>query len=495
MQTQLELHRRVASLAGLGIFERNFVTGVNYWNAVIREILEVEPNSLQTLEESINYYKRPELIRALVDDAIRTGLPEVAQMELITAMKNRKWVKVRIQAAWENGKCIGIYGTLEDVTEKVLLLGLLEEQEKRFAKAFDFAPIGMALVSLTGGWIKINANLSKLLGYSESEFLSHNFRDYTHPEDIDTDLGHLQELLEGRTESYSMEKRYFHKDGRVIWALLNVSLVRNEEDKPLYFVSQIKDISESKRHIETIRAQNSRLLSFAHIVSHNLRPHAGNMQMLTDMILNEEDTDERIKLTAMLHANSGNLIETLDNLNEIVKINDNALAEKTTVNLGAAAQRALDILSAAVMQSDAYIALSDPGNAWIDTVPAYIESILVNLISNALKYKHPDRRPHVSVNIECREGQVWLAVVDNGIGIDLARHGHKLFGMYNTFHRHPDARGLGLFLVKNQVESMGGRISAESKPGVGTTFTIEFEPPGPAPSHPRNSTSGPRMNS
>ncbi len=475
MQTQLELYQHVASLAGLGIFERNFVTGANYWNAVIREILEVDEDCLWTLDEAINYYRRPELIRALVNDAIRTGLPEVAEMELITAKKNRRWVKVRIQAKWENGKCIGIYGALEDVTEKVRLLKLLEEREERFAKAFDFAPIGMALVSLSGGWIKINANLSKLLGYGENEFLSHKFQDYTHPDDLDKDLGHLRDLIKGRTESYSTEKRYFHRDGRIIWALLNVSLVRDDEDKPLYFVSQIKDISERRRHTETIRAQNSRLLSFAHIVSHNLRSHAGNIQMLTDMILNEEDTQERIKLTNMLYANSGNLIETLNNLNEVVKINDNAQAEKTPVNLGEAAQRVLDILSAAVIQSNADIALSNPGNAWIDIVPAYIESILVNLVSNALKYRHPDRRPHISVNIECRETHVSLTVADNGLGIDLALHGHKLFGMYKTFHRHPDARGLGLFLVRNQVEAMGGRIWAESTPGVGTAFTIEFE--------------------
>lgn len=471
----LELFQRIAPLAGLGIFEQNFITGSIYCNPVMRQIFEVGETFFPSLEESIGYYQHPERMRALLDNAIRTGLPEAGQLELVTANRNRKWVKVRLQADYEQEKCIGIYGTLEDVTENIRLLNLLEEREKRFSNAFDFAPIGMALVSLTGSWIKINASLTRLLGYGESEFLRHTFQDYTHPEDLDTDLGNLNELLDGKTESYSMEKRYFHKDGRVIWTQLNVSLVRDEHDKPLYFISQIKDISERKRYAETIRAQNSRLLNFTHIVSHNLRSHAGNIQMLSDMIISEGDRGEQMSLIRMLHANAGNLIETLDNLNEVIKIQDNAQAEKTPVHLGEVTQRVFEILSAAVLQSHADIVVNNPDDIWLNIVPAYIESIFINLITNAIKYRNPDRALKITVDMERRGTVTSIRIADNGLGMDLDLHGHKLFGMYKTFHRHPDARGMGLFLVKNQVEAMGGRIWADSQPGAGMTFTIEFE--------------------
>lgn len=474
MQTKLDLYQRATPLAGIGIFERNFLTGEIYWNTVIREILEVGDDFAPAFEEALQFYRRPELISRLIDKAVISGQPESDELELITAKNAQKWVKVRVQADNKAGKCIRIYGTLEDITANVRLLHKLEEREKRFTQAFDHAPIGMALVSPAGHWIKVNQSLCKLLGYTEEEFLKHTFQDFTYPDDLDKDLDQLSQLLEGLIGSYSMEKRYFHADGRVIWALLNVSLVRDEADKPLYFVSQVKDISDRKRDVETIRSQNSRLLNFAHIVSHNLRSHTGNIKMLTDMILEEEDLAEKDQLIRMLNVNAGNLLETLDHLNEVVKVHDSGQLGRVPLNLKAEIQRVLDFLSATILQHHAQIQLDVGGEIMLDFSPAYMESILINLIGNSLKYKHPDRNPKVMITASVADGRTTLRISDNGLGIDLSLHGHKLFGMYKTFHKHPDARGMGLFLVKNEVEAMGGQIWAESEPGTGTTFFVEF---------------------
>ncbi|MEO3405499.1 PAS domain S-box protein [Mucilaginibacter sp. CAU 1740] len=475
MQSKLDLYQRVTPLAGLGIFERNFFSGEFYWNSVIRKILDVDENFSPQLEESLKFYKNPQEVRELIDLAIHTQVPQTKRLELITAKNDLKWVTIWIQADVLDGKCMRIYGTLQDITKEIKLQRLLEEREMRFSKAFDHAPIGMALVSLQGGWIKVNRSLCNLLGYDEEGFLQHTFQDFTHPEDLDSDLKQLQELLHGTINTYSMEKRYFHHDGRIIWALLNVSLVHDEFGVPLYFVSQIKDITERKKNSEIIRGQNSRLLNFAHIVSHNLRSHTGNIQMLTNMIITEDDRDEQMNLIKMLNVNAGNLLDTLSNLNEIVKVHDNGQAGKVSVRLEQEVQRVIDILSATIMQSEAQVDIIIAKDLSVEFNPAYLESILINLISNTFKYRHPDRTPRIIITAKKTPSQVLLSVQDNGLGIDLNLHGHKLFGMYKTFHRHPDARGMGLFLVKNQVEAMGGRIWAESEPGTGTTFTIEFE--------------------
>jgi signal transduction histidine kinase len=110
----------------------------------------------------------------------------------------------------------------------------------------------------------------------------------------------------------------------------------------------------------------------------------------------------------------------------------------------------------------------------VQVVPAYLDSILLNLISNAIKYRSPDREATVEIYGGPENGCTLLAVKDNGLGIDLDRHGKKLFGLYKVFHRNEDARGFGLYLTKSQVEAMGGRIQAESAVGTGSTFKVYF---------------------
>ncbi|HIJ86419.1 MAG TPA: PAS domain S-box protein [Desulfuromonadales bacterium] len=118
--------------------------------------------------------------------------------------------------------------------------------EARFSGAFVYSPIGMALVSTEGKWLKANVSLCKMLGYSEEELLTRTFQDITHPDDLETDLNYVSQLLAGEIEDYRMEKRYFHKQGQIIWILLSGSLVRDSDGLPLYFIAQIENITERK---------------------------------------------------------------------------------------------------------------------------------------------------------------------------------------------------------------------------------------------------------
>ncbi|WP_158617534.1 PAS domain S-box protein [Legionella sp. km772] len=123
----------------------------------------------------------------------------------------------------------------------------LEESQSRFHAAFDFAAIGMALVSLEGHFLKVNKSLCQLVGYSEEELLKLTFQDLTYQDDLGTDLKLVQQLLEGEILTYQLEKRYLHKKGTIIWTLLSVSLLRDKENNPLYFISQIQNIDARKK--------------------------------------------------------------------------------------------------------------------------------------------------------------------------------------------------------------------------------------------------------
>ena len=116
-----------------------------------------------------------------------------------------------------------------------------------FQSAFQFAAIGMAIVSPEGKWLRVNHSICEITGYSEGELLTRTFQDITHPDDLDLDLANVRKMLAGEINTYQMEKRYFHKDGSIVWVLLSVSLVSNKSGAPLFFISQIQDITRRKQ--------------------------------------------------------------------------------------------------------------------------------------------------------------------------------------------------------------------------------------------------------
>jgi diguanylate cyclase (GGDEF)-like protein/PAS domain S-box-containing protein len=133
------------------------------------------------------------------------------------------------------------------IAEQQRISKALVETEAHFRNAFDYAAIGMALVSPQGTWLRVNRSLCELVGYSEEELLRSDFQSITHADDVGNDLANLYRLIQGETPTCQVEKRYVHKLGQVVWAMNSVSLVHDAEDKPAHFIFQIQDISERKR--------------------------------------------------------------------------------------------------------------------------------------------------------------------------------------------------------------------------------------------------------
>jgi PAS domain S-box-containing protein len=146
----------------------------------------------------------------------------------------------------------------DEMRERARAQRALQESETHFRNAFDFATIGMALVSVEGRWLQVNRALCQIIGYSESELLALKFQDVTHPDDLDADLQYLKQMRDGEIQTYQMEKRYLHKHGHVVWVLLSVSLVRDEDENPVHFISQIQDIGGRKRAEAAMRESDER---------------------------------------------------------------------------------------------------------------------------------------------------------------------------------------------------------------------------------------------
>ncbi|GAK60638.1 multi-sensor hybrid histidine kinase [Candidatus Vecturithrix granuli] len=149
--------------------------------------------------------------------------------------------------------------SFENITARKQAEAALQESEKRFKSAFQHSAIGIALVSLEGKWLQVNSKVCEIVGYAETELFTKTFQQLTYPEDLERDLNYVRQMLAGEIETYTMEKRYIHKNGGIVWGLLAVSLVRDEAGAPLYFISQIEDITERKQAEEALQESEVRL--------------------------------------------------------------------------------------------------------------------------------------------------------------------------------------------------------------------------------------------
>ncbi len=154
----------------------------------------------------------------------------------------------------EGGRLVGTSAILRDITAERRQANALREAEERFRGAFENAPIGMALVAPDGRWLRVNRAVCEIVGYTENELLERSFQDITHPDDLDSDLEYVGKMLAGEIRAYQLDKRYLHRDGHSVWITLSVSLVHDSGGEPLYFVSQIEDITERKRSQAALEA-------------------------------------------------------------------------------------------------------------------------------------------------------------------------------------------------------------------------------------------------
>lgn len=292
----------------------------------------------------------------------------------------------------------------------------------------------------------------------------------------------LKAYLRGETEMYVNEHRVLCKDNTYKWILDRGKVMEFDADgSPARVIGTHTDITDQKNKehqlrqtLDVVSGQNNRLLNFAYIVSHNLRTHSSNFKMIMDVIADPATgAEEKEELNGHLIKVSEQLNETITNLNEVVSIQTNIAIQTSEVNLHSYVERAKELLGNDIAMWEVEIDNRVPTDATLLYSPAYLESIILNLLSNGIKYRTTTGRPKIVVDYyKDKNGRYILSVADNGIGIDMKRHGHDLFGMYKTFHGNRDARGMGLFLTKNQVESFGGSIKAASELGIGTTFRV-----------------------
>lgn len=360
------------------------------------------------------------------------------------------------------------------------LLESLRESEERFYGAFEHAAVGMALMGLDGQWLQVNPALCRIVGYSEAELLTMTSHSITYPDDLEANHDQVQKVLASKHRFYHLEKRYFHKDGHLVWISLSGSLVQDAQGQPLYFVSLIQDITERKQAEEEIlkalakeKELNELKSRFVSMISHEFRTPLTTIQSAAELLEHYEwSVDQRRERFQQIHASVQHMIQLLEDVLLIGRSDAERLQLKEELlNLPLFCQTLIaDLqLTAGNNYCMTFSSQGDAKEVLID--PKLLRQILTNLLSNAIKYS-PDGGD-VVLELICESEAITLKVNDQGIGIPLDDR-ERLF---DVFYRATNVdtiqgTGLGLAIVKRCVDLYKGHISLESEIGVGTTFTV-----------------------
>ena len=361
--------------------------------------------------------------------------------------------------------------------------------EERWRLSIDNAPVGIALVGLDGRFQRVNGALCRLFGYASEELLAMDFQGLTHDDDVVAGVELVDRLLSGELHHFSMRKRYLHADGHTIWADLSTSLIRNDAGKPLHFVSHITDRSaeveaaeraeEANRELRLQAARLARsnrdLESFALVSSHDLQaPLAtirGYLELLAmdyEVALGDQGNEWLDRAAHAAERMSGQLTSLL----EFARATHDDSAAPEPVVVPEMVNEIVNDLDQLIKATGGVIEVALP-QPLVLIGRAGLRQVLQNLVENSLKYRHPERPPHILVTVT-EDDRRWLfEVCDNGSGIaDEAKA--SVFTMFTRGDKTEPGHGIGLAAARRIVDQWGGNIWADDSPAGGSClrFTV-----------------------
>ncbi|MEN2489991.1 PAS domain-containing protein [Flavobacterium sp. B11] len=399
--------------------------------------------------------------------------------------KGIRWFRVSSKTESSTNGSVIFYGHVSDITELKDKEEKLRISEERFQFALDASTAGIWDWDMVTNSVFYSSLSLKILELESTDIFDDPERwdKIVHPDDLPKYYSDIHDHFDNKIPFYENYHRVMTSSGNYKWILDRGKVIKRDENgKPLRVIGTHTDVSAQKeKELELMKTmklysdQNSRLLNFSHIVSHNLNTQAGNIKSILDLIDADVSKQTVAEMLEYLRAVSNDLNETISNLTQIVKTQSNINIAVVPLKLCEYIEKTISTIKGYDKQRKVTIINNVPKYLTINFNPAYMESVLLNFTTNAIKYAHPDRDPEITFDFAIEpEGFKSLKITDNGLGIDLKVYGDLLFGMYKTFHKHEEARGIGLYITRNQIEAMKGTVEVESEVGVGTSFKIIF---------------------
>ena len=370
----------------------------------------------------------------------------------------------------EDGNAVRMIGAIQDITrqkEEEQRLKLLETviTETKDAVIITESEKSNSTIPKI---VFVNPAFTEMTGYKATEVIGKTPKVFMGRPSIKSEIASLKKALKNRQE-FKFETLNHTKKGEEYWVNFSMIPITNKEGEHSHWVSIQRNITEEKRQekekeqlIRELTQNNSDLKQFSYITSHNLRAPLSNLTGLLNLI--KEIPVENPELKEILNgfSTSTNLLnETINDLVKVIIIKDNPSIQKEEVVIKDVFENVFNQLSYLISQHQPILKVELEKATIVNINKAYLESILLNLFTNAIKYRSPKRTLRILVSAKETAEQTVVTFKDNGIGIDMDRNRDKIFGLYQRFHNHSDSKGLGLYLVRSQVESMGGTISVD----------------------------------
>ncbi len=467
----------------VGIWEFDITTKDVKWSAGFYTILGYKPGEIECsynffLEHLLYYHDKPAFLKAI--NTRNEDNTNTVHIRLLTKASGYQWFESTTKK-WEDNNVPKFTGSLININQAKLLALRSAQNDSFFNETGSIAKVSGFEIDVPSMSLSLSKEAFDIYELSDQvklsideaiSFLEPQYRPLI-TEAIDNAIKFCQ--------PYDMELLFSTAKNNVIWVRAKGVPIIDDFGRCVKIRGIFQDIDNIKKKglalqssITLLNDQNKRLQNFAYIVSHNLRSNTGNLQFMVNLFEEGETEEDKVEVFAHIKSISSGLITTIEHLNEIVKIHTEIDRDRKTLEFEEVFKNVVLALQSNIDSTDAKIEYDFTKCPIISYIPAYLESIMQNLLTNSLKYRHMDRQPVITCRTVKDHNHIYMVFEDNGIGIDMERYGDKVFGMYKTFHQNPDAKGIGLFITRNQVESLGGTIKVDSTVDVGTKFTIRL---------------------
>jgi two-component system cell cycle sensor histidine kinase/response regulator CckA len=423
-------------------------------------------------------------VRQATDHALETQGESSLEYRLIARDGRVVWILDQTSPTLGgDGETLYRQGIVADITEEKRRAEALALSEDRFRSAFDHAPIGMALVSPEGRWLRVNEALCNIVGYSEEELLERTFQDITHPDDLEADLAYVRRLLDDEIRYYEMEKRYLHRDGRLVWVLLSVSLVRDAKGAPLHFISQIQDVT-GRRHLEEALRQSQKMEAVGRLaggIAHDFNNLLTAISGYSELILERHSPDDRDSKNAEQIRRSAERAAQLTA--QLLAFSRRQVLQPQEFRFDDAVAGIGDMLRRLIGEHVVIRTELGASQAYVRADRTQIEQVVVNLAVNARDAMPGGGRLEIATSVVSVPAPGWpetelepgpyvvLEVSDTGQGMDATTRA-QVFEPFFTTKPVGEGTGLGLATVYGTVKQSGGDVTVASTPGRGTTFRV-----------------------
>ncbi len=415
----------------------------------------------------------------------QVALNEPMECELLQYTKagHTCWIKMQMQHLRNaKGDVERVFAFMTDVTQQKKEEQQLRLMESAITNTHEVVCIARVYSSEPKyKTIFCNKAFLDFTGCTDEEIMGKPPLLFDGPDTNQEDLAAMQVALE-QGQPYEAELLGYHKTGETFWAFASIYPICNQENVLTHWIFMMRDITNRKNYeherellISELHQNNADLKQFSFITSHNLRAPLSNLQGIINLLDMEALPDGLNKILIQKFAESTvQLTEIIDDLLEILVIKNGVQIKKESLSLTAAFQKVRASVDGLLTETDATLLTNFEGADVVEFNPGYLHSILLNLLTNAIKYRHPDRPLVISVTSVQEKDGIEVRFTDNGLGLDLERYRDRIFGLYQRFHKNKDSKGMGLYIAQSQAKAMGGQLEIESKVNEGTTFILQI---------------------